>query len=145
MFERISYSIQLRRLRTQHKSLLNEHDKVHASLRAFVGEDTERARHAAEIKSITTRTEYLDRLEAIQTKYFLNVAERYFLPPPLEADWEKGTYWPQLTREASARLRAAIRSERKERWEQWYKWIPLLAAFTGVLGTIIGVISALKK
>jgi len=56
---------------------------------------------------------------------------------------------PQVTEQALAEFRTAIRNEQKERWAFWELRAKIVTAFvtglTGVIGTLIGLIAILKK
>jgi hypothetical protein len=82
------------------------------------------------------------------TQRLIQLADRYLIPHPEfrseGGDWVQSSASGQwhLTAEAISALRAAIRQERKERSESWRMW---LAACTGLVGTLIGLVSLLLK
>lgn len=53
---------------------------------------------------------------------------------------EDVTSW--LTPKGQAKLRASIREQQRKNWEFWIK---VIAALTGLVGSLIGVIAVLKK
>jgi len=73
-------------------------------------------------------------------------AEHYLIPIPKfnkdSPDWIEsridGRY--ALSPEAVAKLRSAIRAERRERYEHAFRW---LAALTGVIGALTGLAAVL--
>jgi hypothetical protein len=90
-------------------------------------------------------------LDLFETDVLLDRARKYGVDEPTDPkcwadDSEAGlspedvTYW--LTRKGQGKLRAAIREQQRKNWQFW---IYLLTALTGLGGTVIGIISALKR
>jgi hypothetical protein len=90
-------------------------------------------------------------LDLFETDVLLDCARKYGVDEPTDPscwadDSESGlspedvTYW--LTRKGQGKLRAAIREQQRKNWQFW---IYLITALTGLGGTVIGVISALKR
>jgi hypothetical protein len=83
-----------------------------------------------------------------RTQRLIQMADRYSIPHPEFKS--KGGAWIQssvtgrwhLTIEAIAELRDAVRREKRERSESWRMW---LAAWTGLVGTLIGLAALLLK
>jgi hypothetical protein len=84
----------------------------------------------------------------LQTVYLIDEAQPLLLPTPSFTEdssaWEEAStaVHYQLTRDAIAELRSAIRKEKKERRESWQAWVALTI---GGVGALIGLVSALKK
>ena len=89
-----------------------------------------------------------DEIESLESRYLIESAERLILPIPTfskDSDaWRQssqlGLYL--LTRQGMATLRSTIRAERKERREAKMIWI---AAITGILGVLTGLIAVWKS
>jgi hypothetical protein len=86
----------------------------------------------------------------LETAYLLRRADREKVPIPDNEDeeaWHEaviGGYF--LSTVAYANLRAAIRKERNEKWEFRLKVMSFLATSgIGLIGALIGLVSALKK
>lgn len=80
------------------------------------------------------------------TEQLQKKATRCAVPLPLlsSAQWERGPHtglW-YLTPEGTEQVRRAVYEERKRRREIWVPW---LLAVVGVLGTLTGLILAVKK
>ena len=82
------------------------------------------------------------------TQRLISLADHYLVPRPEfkseGGDWVQSSItgrW-HMTKEALAELRSAIRRERKERSESLRMW---LAAWTGLIGTLIGLAALLLK
>ena len=61
-----------------------------------------------------------------------------------QAGPEDATYW--LTRKGQSKLRASIREQQRKNWQFWIMVITaLVTVLTGLGGTIIGIISALRR
>jgi hypothetical protein len=104
----------------------------------------EKPPHDGELASTLFMIE--DLRNATLTRVLLRQARHYAVPTPhhSESAWEESVSTGQrfLSVKAQAELRSAIRKERTERWDFGLK---VLAALTGVLGTLIGLIAMLKK
>jgi hypothetical protein len=86
----------------------------------------------------------------LETTYLLRRAAREKVPTPDNEDedaWHEaigGGYFLSTT--AYANLRGAIRKERNEKWEFRFKVLGFLATSAiGLVGALIGLVSALKK
>lgn len=89
-----------------------------------------------------------DEIESLASRYLIQLAQRLLLPIP---EYSRDTNaWKQsrltgrirLTRSSMAALRSRIRTERKERRESAMLWI---AALTGVLGALTGLLAVWKS
>lgn len=89
-----------------------------------------------------------DEIESLESRYLIESAERLILPIPMFS--KDSDAWRQssqlglnlLTRKGMATLRSTIRAERKERREAKMIWV---AAITGILGTLTGLIAVWKS
>ena len=89
---------------------------------------------------------YQDELRVLISNHLVSLAHRLFIPvPEVKREgglWEQvsttGQYY--LTTSAPSELRSAIRRERKEKLEMWLLG---LAACTGLVGAITGLIAVL--
>jgi hypothetical protein len=92
----------------------------------------------------------MGKISVLETSYLLRSAAREKVPTPDNDDesaWLEafGGGW-FLSEAAYASLRTAIRKERNEKWDFRLKVFSLLGSTTiGVLGALIGLVSALKK
>jgi hypothetical protein len=90
------------------------------------------------------------QLDLFETSLLRALALKYAVEEPKEPGcWEddgeyagpqNATYW--LTRKGQSKLRASIREQQRKNWQFW---ITVITALTGLGGTIIGIISALKR
>jgi hypothetical protein len=133
-------------LQTRQRRVAAENDKKIQNLRKSKAE--RELIQAAEYEAWVDDEDFEGEIAQQQTRHLIRLAGKYLLPYPEKPDWaeERGPfYYRHLTREASARLRSAIRQEQKERSERWARWVPVLTVLTGLLGVLIGVIASLKK
>jgi hypothetical protein len=90
-------------------------------------------------------------IDLFETDVLLERARKYGVDEPTDPScWaddseavsspEEVTFW--LTRKGQGKLLAGIREQRRRDWQFW---IYLITALTGLGGTIIGIISALKR
>lgn len=90
-------------------------------------------------------------LNLFETDLLLELARKYGVDEPTDRscwadDNESGlspediTYW--LTRKGQGKVRAAIREQQRKNWQFW---IYVITTLTGLGGTLIGIISALKR
>lgn len=96
------------------------------------------------------QSEISAKIYKLETAYLLRRAAREKVPPPDNDDeeaWHEaigGGYFLSAT--AYANLRSAIRKERNEKWEFRLKIMSFLATTAiGLIGALIGLVSALKK
>lgn len=89
-----------------------------------------------------------DDIESLASRYLIQSAQRLLLPIPefsQDSDaWTRSQHTGRyrLTTSAMATLRSQIRMERKERRESAMLWI---AALTGVLGALTGLVAVWKS
>lgn len=140
MLENLIYHWKVRRLRREKRRLHNFYKGLSKKARV---EKKSHEHHEEEMME----TELIDsELYLLHTQRLLEVAEDKLLPTP-EFKTEGGA-WEQshltgrwrLTMEAIAELRSDIRKEKRESSEHWRLW---LAAWTGVIGALIGLTSVL--
>jgi hypothetical protein len=87
-----------------------------------------------------------DELFTIMSRRVRELAERYLIPVPDyqddSPDWVKSRIDDRvrLSEHAIARLRSKIRGEQRERHDQVLRW---LAALTGVIGALTGLIAVI--
>ena len=101
-----------------------------------------------EIRSLRQREWYEvdlidDQISDLVTRRFLGIANKYLLPTPKhDGAWIESdvTGLRQLEPEAIIELRATIRKERKERYEHMLMWV---AALTGLIGALSGLIAVI--
>jgi hypothetical protein len=93
-----------------------------------------------------------DRLREIETSLLVLTAIVYDITPPPQSDtssWESSSAGNVLTLKAIHSLRTQIDKEKTRRFEVRVRWLklltPIITALIGLLGTLIGVIFALKK
>ena len=88
-----------------------------------------------------------DEINLANSDYWLSKAHRLFLPIPAKEDltmWNETTISDRraLKRKGITEIRSQVRGERKE---QMALWLPRLAALTGLVGTLTGLLAVLKK
>lgn len=90
-----------------------------------------------------------EQIARLQTEFLQDEAQRLGVIVPQFDSSESGLWREALTaptyhlkNEAIVELRSAIRKEKKERREVWLSWAALTI---GVIGALIGLVSALKK
>lgn len=94
---------------------------------------------------------YDDDISQLNSQFLMRQAQAYLIPIP-EFDSKSGT-WEQsrtsskwrLSQIEQAKLRSAIRAEKRERWEAWSRWIPVISALTGLLGLVVAILAILWK
>lgn len=95
-----------------------------------------------------------DELSMVSSQNLLHDARRFGIAAPhfqseaYEEGLNPGTY--HLTRAARMELRRLIREEKKARRDEWTGFlkdvvIPIVSLFIGVIGMVIGLVSALHK
>jgi len=90
-----------------------------------------------------------DELIRLTSDYYVRLANRLLVPVPefetvggawMESEVRSNRY--HLRPEALHELRSSIRAEQKARREEWTIW---LAALTGIIGALSGLIAIIKK
>jgi hypothetical protein len=144
MFEAIIHARRVRRLQKEKRRIQAGYKRIRDEAKAANRSELELQRlffeERMKIQIVDAEIHQLITLRLIQ------IAQRNLIPyPEFES---KGGAWIQssatghwhLTIEAMAQLRAAIRQEKKERAAYALMW---LAAWTGLVGTLIGLASLL--
>ena len=97
-----------------------------------------------------------DQIAAMQQRLLIAQAEKYLIVTP-EFDLKDGKNLEMAktgnrflyNKATVSGLRDAVRREQKERRERWQSWLTALAgfvaAFTGVIGALIGLLSILQS
>jgi hypothetical protein len=91
-----------------------------------------------------------EEIENLFTNSLISEARRLRVPvPPRDENewWTRQQYtrgWT-LTEEGIARIRAAVRLERKERREAILAWAPLVSALTGLIGVVMAFTLAVTR
>src|ERR1700730_6896644 len=119
MRDGIVFSLRLWRLQSRQRRVLLNYDRKLKQARK------ERKTPLEEVQSIQRDREYADiefdgKIGELWTPHLIALASKYHLPYPDREDWNEPTgpfFHRHLTREASVKLRSAIRAEQKERWE----------------------------
>ena len=88
-----------------------------------------------------------EEISVLHTNYLRSVAEKMLLPYPrniTDVEWDKGDFTDKyyLKNEVVAKLRSAIRNEKKERMELFRNWVTILI---GLIGAMTGLIAVLKR
>jgi hypothetical protein len=92
---------------------------------------------------------YQPRLDAIKTRKLLEKARKMGIEVPAKnSEWfnqQENVYteetYTMLSWDGEAKLRKLIRKQRRENMDWWLK---IITAFTGLIGTLIGLIAILK-
>lgn len=146
MFERLRFSLAVRRLIKQQ----NETDKTYKD---SIQAERQGQNRYEEIEGIRAEAghywfEIEDEISRLRTRYLCRTANRLILPIPNRKNdkmWEDTTsdaIEKVLTTAGIAELRSLIRKEKKERVEQA---AILIAALTGIIGTITGLLAVVLK
>jgi len=111
----------------------------------FIANATGQEREQLTAEWAFERTLVDERHRGLETERLQKKADRFYVPLPLLASdhWQKGPtgVW-YLTPDGAEKVRRAIYEERKQRQQIWMPWI---AAAVGVIGTLTGLILALKN
>ena len=140
-----TYWWKLRRLQRKKGKILAgyKRDKEKAKRDKKAREEIESIDHSAMFESDLKD----DEIESLASRNLIQTAQRLLLPIPeysRDSDaWKESrlTGRIRLTRSAMATLRSKIRTERKERRESAMLWI---AAITGMLGALTGLLAVWK-
>ena len=145
MITAIKYQWQLRKL-------LREKDNAVKHYHKLVDEAKKRGAKEEEIEIITHEhwtldNQYQEDIGSLVTQRLLRKARKLMLPIPEHGDenlWERCQYSNRsnLTEKGIAELRATIRREEKENREIYFPWI---AALTGLVGAITGLVAIILK
>lgn len=144
MFDGIKYQVALRRLLRERR---RERKRLMAAIRN-VELDKDEATAVRLRRDLYITIEESDRqVSELRASYLLEEADRLLVQPPSYeegADWEEDplTGMFRLTSFGQQKLLKDVRAERRERSERTFQWI---AAATGVLGTLIGLVAIFKS
>lgn len=135
---------------------LIEEDNAYRKTEAFKKLSAEqRQMHDQEFWDLEGAGEIDAEIKEIETRIFLRKLSKCGIPIPSRHDeksrdkyWEANFYGEHrmLSQEGYYELNKMLRDERKARREDsilW--WIPILTALSGLLGSLIGVLSILKN
>ena len=138
MFKAIKYRWELRKLEKEYNRIDKRFKK---DKKGLSGEQLEilRGEVSSEIWPV------YEKIEALKTRRFLQIANRLMIPLPEYKDKElwKDLHYVQgraLTDKGFWELKKFIRQERRERRERFVMWVP---ALTGIIGAIAAVIAAM--
>jgi hypothetical protein len=145
VFSAIKYQWQVWRLN-------RELDRIDRHYRAIAKSGGQSAKLNAPWTSAGAEEKYyvMNQISVLETSYLLRRASREKVPTPDNDDEEAwieargGGYY--LSSVAYSNLRAAIRKERNEKWDFRLKVFGLVGSTAvGVIGALIGLVTALKK
>ena len=140
MLDGMKYRWRLRKLERQ----LNEIQRTYAKHRkGLSGEELVqlRAEEGSEADPV------LEKIDVLTTRRFCQIANRLMVPLPDRSDedlWEESPYGlgKVLTSKGIWELKKLIRQERRESREGFLWW---LAALTGIVGAITGLVAVLTR
>lgn len=145
MIDRFKYRWQLNRLLHKRKKTERYYDKLlkNAKKEGQKRDEIEALRQEA-------GSEYFDiqdEIDLLITSNLLRVAEKLILPIPKSDNaemWEESRYFSRkvLTKKGVAKLRTAIRDERKDKRDAYLPWI---AGLTGLIGAITGLLAVILR
>ncbi len=140
MFEVLKYRRQLRKLENQVARMQNSYielkKKAHGDeLAALIAEES------SEIVPL------FEEIDSIKTRRFRQIANKLMIPLP---DYNNKDFWEQryygygqnLTTKGFWELKKLLRQEDRERREGYMVWI---AALTGIIGAITGLMAIIMK
>lgn len=144
----INYRWQLWKLQRELASLSRAGDKRHAEAKKAGASHEELEKIYWDERLDLDIVE--DEINFLETRYLREEAQRLLLAEPEFKEEDKGGLWKKsrisgrlfLNPEGLAQLRATIRKEKRERREAVVFW---LAAVTGVIGALTGLVSTLMK
>lgn len=146
MIDYISYRMSLRRLSKQKGKIRSTYTKELASARA-AGKNIYDLR-ALESEAWFEEGMVDEEIALLITDFLVSKADKHFIATPSrkeEGMWEQCDKISErfvLTKAGISAVRSSIRTEAKERRDLI---LPVIAALTGVIGTITGLIAVLKK
>lgn len=146
MIDYAKYRIALRRL-------FKQKQKVRAAYAKHVTSARKDDKNAKEISSLEYEAWYEEDMinediSILVTTYLVSKATKHFISIPPRKDegmWEQCNKISErfvLTNAGISALRSSIRAEAKERRDLL---IPLIAALTGIIGIVTGLIAVIKK
>ncbi|KJC62178.1 hypothetical protein UP10_02060 [Bradyrhizobium sp. LTSPM299] len=149
MFEENRFEWQLAKLQKEKK-------KLRASFAAKIAKSRKDKKSRDDREGLRSQEQFEEQeldagIQALITSFLIEQANKLLVPiPHSETDWFTDTTFGErfLTAEARSKLRNDIRAEKKARWDLFQSHtgllISLITATTGVLGTVIGVLSFMK-
>lgn len=138
----IQWQWKLRRLQRERQAVTRDFCKKHEEARKQKKSREERA--GIQMDELHWLNEIDDQMEYLASSFLLEATQRLFLPipeySPENGAWEqlRSTGQHVLTRDAMAKLRSAIRQEKRDRREGAIAWMTALA---GVIGMLTGLIA----
>ena len=143
MISEIKYRWRLNRLYAKQNKTVRLYDKCIKKAKA----EGEKREEIEILKSEESGIffEIQDEIQSLITSHLANVAQRHFLPVPDRNDddmWNKFGYRKVLTDKGISQIRKTIRREKKERRDTYMPWI---AAFTGLIGALTGLLAIILK
>jgi len=146
MIDYIRYRMALRRLSKQKRKIRKTYAKSLASARA-AGNNMNDLR-ALESEAWFEESMIAEEIALLITDFLVSKADKHFISTPSrkeEGMWEQCDKISErfvLTKAGISAVRTSIRAEAKERRDLI---LPVIAALTGVIGTVTGLIAVLKK
>jgi len=140
MFEAIKYRWELRKLEKEQNRITKNFEK---NKKGLSGAELESLR--ADLGSESWPV--LEKIDALKTKRFRQIADRLMVPMPESKDkelWQDLQYvgGRVLTDKGFWELKKLIRQEKRERREGFVVW---LAALTGIIGALTGLAAVLMR
>lgn len=141
MFEVIKYRWELRKLEKECDRIQDAYAKLKKNAK---GDEHERL-HWEEGSEVVP---LLEKIDTLKTRRFCQIAERLMVPLPESKDkelWKELNYIGErraLTDKGFWELKRLIRQEERERREGFIVW---LAALTGIIGAITGLVAVIMR
>lgn len=149
MFERLQHSIKIASIQRKQRRSDARYLKLRKKAKAEKATDNEF--DTLDYEAMQDDRLYEDEISFAHSVFLRDQAQRYLVPIP-EFDPHKGI-WEQsdfdgrwrLVPTEQAKLRSAIRQEKRERWEEWTRWTPLLSSITGLGGVTVAILTLIHK
>lgn len=146
MLEHLKYRLAL-------SKLFKQKEELRTAFSADIRKARTEGKRTDDIESIESQSrveeQMLDeQISILVTNYLIGQASRRFVPIPPHSEQNM---WSQcdvisnryvLTNDGITRLRSALRSEQKERNEMW---LTMLAALTGIVGALTGLVAVMNR
>jgi len=143
MFKAIKYRWELRKLEKEYNRIDKSFEK---DKKGLSGKQLEilRGEVSSEIWPV------YEKIEALKTRRFRQIANRLMVPMPESKDKE---LWTELhcaegralTDKGFWEIKKLIRQENRERHEGFMIWLVVLTALTGIIGAITGLAAVLSQ
>lgn len=146
MIDYLRYRMALRKLSKQKRKIRRAYTKDLASARA-AGKNINDLR-SLESDAWFEESMVDEEIALLITDFLVSKADKHFISTPSrkeEGMWEQCEKISEryvLTKAGISAVRSTIRAEAKERRDLF---LPVIAALTGIIGTITGMIAVLKK